>query len=828
MKKFYTILLGVAVSLAAVSCLEEKQEPYTPGEPEAENCYGVYFPAQEASGYHIYSPSVDTKVDITVARTNTNGEITVPVEATYSADVFTATPIKFADGQAETTFTVSFPTIEQGKTYSANFIITDPAYASLYSSNPVAFDFSVMQVEMLDWLNPVTKEKAVVHWTQSWWGETVDTYIKYYEVNGVKTCFTVTIPDSHVATNPYTAYGFFGCHENEGEGEWTLVMYEKKSDGNSFIRIPLVNTGYHHSSYDADIYALDYFYWNANDPNDEAEFLSYAASNSDVVSYYDGNGGWYLSIRSYYMFGIGGWNPGAYDIVGIMEGYTRVDYSLSIAQTAVPAAGKVPVKFTLGPDVAKVVYEFKEGELSKINTEKAISELKADSENNITASGTYEFELPKTGVYTLVAASVDAEGNIQESASTLVTYTAAADIEAQATVINGGIGSAEKYIPQGVNTDSSLEIYLYGENITEAKFAVVSVLDLASDQAGCIAKVKASKAVKAEVLDAINGNGYVDVVTGLLPGTEYYLLVYATNSFTETVELFGSQFTTGDPLPIYQTFSSESYYADGELENAAAWCGTWNLYGIDADGTTGLREYLGKSVITASETPTEGPDANGFYDEYVYVSGLFGDLSWLSNYSIECDDKIEMDVYAGVMYTTSNALVNDPDALFTVYLYSKGQDSWGWDYADAFWTCFIPVMDGYYAFVDVKYGGSYNFCGLGLVYNNQSWVAQISEQLLVDPAKDDNGIAPASVNHAIVAAQNNLNECIVENDNCVLSDKGRIRTILDSYKDKAKGVTLYNHVAGIKGEMPLRTATVKSVKYLGETSEKGFNMPLEK
>ena len=822
MKKFYTILLGVAVSLAAVSCLEEKQEPYTPGEPEAENCFGVYFPAQEASGYHIYSPSMDTKVDITVARTNTNGEITVPVEATFSEDVFTATDIKFADGQAETTFTVSFPTIEQGKTYSASFIIKDKNYASLYSSNPIAFDFSVMQVEMLDWLNPVTKEKAVVHWTQSWWGETVDTYIKYYEVNGVKTCFTVTIPDSHVASAPYEAYGFFGCHENEGEGEWTLVMYPEKSDGNSFIRIPLVNTGYHHSSYDADIYALDYFYWNASDPNDEAEFLSYAASNADVVSYYDGNGGWYLSIRSYYMFGVGGWNPGAYDIVGIMEGYTRVDYSLSIAQTAVPSNGKVPVKFTLGPDVAKVVYEFKEGELSKINTEKAMSELKADSANAITEAGTYEFELPKTGVYTLVAASVDAKGEIHETANTIVTYTAAADVDEYATVINGGIGSAEKYIPQGVNTDNSLEIYLYGENIVDAKIGLFSLLDLVGDYDGCVNALTASESVSAEVLDAINGDGYVDVATGLLPGTEYYMMVYASNAFTETVELYGSATTTGDPLPIYQTFTGDDYYADGELENAAAWCGKWNYYAIDVYGSTGLREYLGKVDISASTTPTEGPDGNGYYDEYVLVDGLFPNAVVDGPaYGYETGTCVlEMDVYAGAMYSFAKTTF---DEVCTIHTYTKSGNTW---YSGvSYYSGFLPVMDGYYAFVDLA-GSDYDFTGLRVV-QSYVWDAFI-DLLLVDPAKDDNGIAPASINAAVQRARQIVKDTAKEFDNAVMSPKGRAAAIAESYKEKMKGVAMYNNFAGIHGERPVKSVPVKSVNYLGNTSVKGFNMPIEK
>ena len=57
MKKFINILLAAAVTaLAVVSC--QKEEQIKPGTPDPEGCYGVYFPIQETSGSHIYSPSL--------------------------------------------------------------------------------------------------------------------------------------------------------------------------------------------------------------------------------------------------------------------------------------------------------------------------------------------------------------------------------------------------------------------------------------------------------------------------------------------------------------------------------------------------------------------------------------------------------------------------------------------------------------------------------------------------------------------------------------------------------------------------------------------------
>ena len=86
MKKiFYILSLLAAASIALVSC-EPEITPHEPGEPETNGCYGVYFPTQAASGDHVYSPVQDKVLDVTVARTNTSGAITVPVKMTFSED----------------------------------------------------------------------------------------------------------------------------------------------------------------------------------------------------------------------------------------------------------------------------------------------------------------------------------------------------------------------------------------------------------------------------------------------------------------------------------------------------------------------------------------------------------------------------------------------------------------------------------------------------------------------------------------------------------------------------------------------------------------------
>ena len=156
-----------AMSLFTVGCVEEPIQ-YEKGEPDVDGCYGVYFPLQDATGAHTYDPSQDTEVVFTVARTNTEGAITVPVTYTESHEgVFEVGEVAFDDGQSETTLTVTFPNSENGIEYKLSLAVVDPQYASKYADGNTHVDFSVMRVQWMDFLNPVTNEPAVVTFYQN-------------------------------------------------------------------------------------------------------------------------------------------------------------------------------------------------------------------------------------------------------------------------------------------------------------------------------------------------------------------------------------------------------------------------------------------------------------------------------------------------------------------------------------------------------------------------------------------------------------------------------------------------------------------------------------
>lgn len=112
-------------------CADE--EEYTPGTPEDENTYGVYFPSQTNPTTVELAPEEKTNVSYRIRRKKTDDEITVPVNVTASENgIFVIDPVVFKAGEKETTVNVNFPAAKVGVTYECVISIDDPAYIAVY------------------------------------------------------------------------------------------------------------------------------------------------------------------------------------------------------------------------------------------------------------------------------------------------------------------------------------------------------------------------------------------------------------------------------------------------------------------------------------------------------------------------------------------------------------------------------------------------------------------------------------------------------------------------------------------------------------------------
>lgn len=579
--KFWKYILTLAVlTFGAVSCVEEV--PYEPGEPDPDGCYGVYFPVQDATGAHTYDPSMDRTVSFTVARTNSTGDITVPVEVKASVEgVFSVGELKFVDGQSETTLKVDFPTAETGITYGLSLSVTDPEYASKYNGGTSFVDFSVLIVTWEYFLNPKTGEKAKFTFNQEWWGEVHTGYIKYYDVNGVRTCVTETDPLTY--DDGSVGYGFWGTGAAAGEGEITFTWYTNVFDvnGKQAVALPVTDVGPNPSYDGAMIKAYDYYaYWTVLNPQAALQGVDFPTfvqkySGNYPVSIYDGNGGFEFFIEYYYMDGIGGWNVDTYDVSLLAEGFTRVDYSLAV-EDDYTVSGTHPVYFTAGPDVASVKYVVSEGGLNAVQVEGVVAGIVDETAENVATLTEFNVDeeagekyaavgitLDKTGQYTVVAVAYDAEGNVQNNASVVIDYVAADDDSFDVAVNVFAEPTPSRYEADGHTAFNSFSFTVYGgTELTDVKMSVFKTADVEKNGAAAVvAAVRAGSSVSEDILADINTTaGYTSLVTGLSDGTSYTVVVWGTNGY-QTVTA-AVEFATEKNPEVFKSLGMAQYTDD--------------------------------------------------------------------------------------------------------------------------------------------------------------------------------------------------------------------------------------------------------------------------
>lgn len=731
MKQIYKTMLAVMASLPFLaSCVQDLVEK---GEPENDS-YGVYFGTLTAAQKSVeFDPAEKAELTFTAFRTVEDDEITVPVVVSATgagkdaSSLFSASAVKFNDGQKETTFTVSFPEAELGTTYSVSISCKDEKYVKIYAQTPTSVSFNVTRVKWNLVKGPNGEEYG------SWKDDImsslfglpvlfpVNDKIQIYERDDKKGFYR--IPNVY---NPYMVAKFFGGQYSEKEIEENctpgLYAYIDATNPDK-VWLPVQESGVVISNEGYITYA------SACQENGFSGSSSYGTMTNGVIKFpqksilvdFSVAGGWYYANTSG-------------NLVIVMPGCKDNDYSLSIA-TDLSENGVTPVEIEMGADLAKTKYKFYEGKVAAADLPFEALAISRDEEAAfVEESGVVDASFEKTGVYTVIAVGVDAKGEMQAYKSAEFSYVAADD--EVPVVLSCGIGSAAKYVPQGYNTDNTVEVYVYGEDLVEVKLAAVKLTDMITNQKGCIQTLLQTKSVDAKTLELINTTGYAGPVTGLLPGTEYILLAYASNGYEK--DLFMSEesiSTTGDPLPIYQQFED----VDEELlpETKDKYYGSYNLYAVNGENKTGLRDYICTVKIS-----------DGGYDEANKM-----DLVKVENFWGEVADYYAVDATTNFAFS-GGVLIQLPNFY--------GQSGKNPAYYAALMTfcdagSFGPgestmyggyVIDGYISFFSRYSNYDFNTMAFYIFgdaeYSTTLGTAEYYEQLLlVDATKDDNGIVPA-------------------------------------------------------------------------------------
>ncbi len=821
----YFYLLAAAALVGVASCEKEK-EAYAPGTPDSETCEGVYFIKQDViEETQIFDPTQEKKAEIKVHRTNSVGALTVTPKVSLSemtssgpvdgdASLFTVSDIVFEDGQEEAIMTLSFPNVKEGVQYSLHLKIEGDQYASKYTSSLIACDYNMMCVKYEDFLNPVTKQPALITFKSSWWEETHTAYVKYYEVDGVRHCVTydeklVGIPgvdggaDGFWGTGKDVHFAFLwyvkGVDECSdcGESHPCKVPSGYEVPAGSYLLTPDSPQYIFTHSSAGDIFFHDQYLVSVNFRSYTKSFLHYTDANDlfDSTSYYDGNGGFYF-YSEYNVNNAGsGWGISAFDLVGIADGFVRADFKLELTAgvTEVDDEGNnvVPISFKLGSDSDLVGYSILPGkatgsaitaEVAAITkeTEAMAKEKEAWLNDNVDfskynstwvlASGksfkdSVAPEDGETGFFTLVAVAVDtiqvrttgvvSEVKLEVKNEASLNFQYINTGETNPVILNVAAGSTEKYISRGYDPETSFEYTISGAGLTgvipmiyteaevEAEGGIDSILeDVLSDPNyfySALSLEENNPSLTAQQLADVNDKGFSDIYTsGVTPGTTYYVIVWATNGYDCDVA-YATTLTAGDPLPIYQSFTYKNR-ADELIDGKSAsdFYGTYNLYAIDMNGSSSLRRYMGQAVIAAYDSEKYGAvEVNGESAQITGLSCGVGGSGFDDTILLDfCENPLGVDDKLGLFVAGTSTADGKSAALYTWV--PAGNNFYRWDYASVAY----PVMDGYIAFV----GESYYSDNYGYYSNINFYNGVIDETfrdfLLVDPAKDDNGLAP--------------------------------------------------------------------------------------
>ena len=579
MKKITNLLYAAFVAVlfvGFVSC-EDTAPEYKSGKKDLEGCYGVYFPTQKAAGEHTLDPTAAKEMKVVVMRSEAEGDAVVPVEAIAKIDgvvvdadsIFNIPDVVFLDGQTETTITITFPEVETAVKYELTLEVTDPAYASLYGSNPVSLSFSIFCVEW-KWIGvdadgnqaavATEEEAATVSFTEGWWDESFDdAKIKFYEVNG-KRNYVAYREDGMWNEGLGIEFNFVMSTKADGEGKYAIDVKRQYLgfDYDSQTIVPEASAGAPVYFYDWYNYFITDGYNPANPTWTDADDFYTKHGGSYPRSYYDGMGGYYFNLRYYVPAAGGGWTPALYDVVAIVNGVLRQDFT-TIVSVGETVEGVAPVTFAMGKDVASVKYTVLEGEVTNKVAKAYCDSIIADTLSYYAVvtpeSPAVGLELEKSGVYTLVAVPFDADGVAQQPEkdknflAVPFTYVTAEETEDYAAVVTLGIEpTSAMYAKDGYTDVNSFQYYIYGKNIVEAKIALLETEEYeAAPEAYNEAVAAKGTVLNDSILSLINGVGVSDLYIGLDAMTSYTLVLWATNGYRSTVAT--AEYTT-DGLPL--------------------------------------------------------------------------------------------------------------------------------------------------------------------------------------------------------------------------------------------------------------------------------------
>ena len=616
------------MSFLMTSCVEEMTAVL--GDPDNKDCYGVYFPSQKGLGDLQVGPEDVKSLKLMVRRTNTKGAVTVPLTVeSETPGIFSVSELVFEEDAPVAEVNVYFPNIKLGVKYDCTIKVQGDEYVSSYSQNASHMSFSVTCVR---W-NKLVGDKGE---TTGKWRDGV--FPEWFSVPNPNLEQDVVIEERDDLPGYYRIYDVYNSSymTNMFQMNASSICLEQHytyidATDPEKVWIPTFKTGIVMSAEYGEISIASYV--TENEEFDPSISSIYGTLEDGVITFpanalqmHLAHLGWYPS-NSYGLHRI------------ILPGYRAIDDVIAIEVGITGDDGKIPVKLNLGIDVRKVKLYAAEGVIAESviagYAEEIANGTMETNHDDITKSTTVKLDFDKTGEYTIIAVGIGADGKLINYAFDTFGYKK--DQDEKPVELKYGLINSNKYAPDGMTDENSLEIYINGKDIQRLHVGLFEKEAFDKDQKNYWNTVAASELNEAN-LALVNGTGLSLVQSGLVPGTEYVLALRAYNGYTETD--FVAVATTGGEWDYrLASYSSEDQDADKAMNvvDKSDYYGTYNYYAMEA---TSSRYCLGKVIIEDSKTVYQGVPC-------VKVSGLFPHLR--KTYKVN-DDSMDFYYYSGYIW----------------------------------------------------------------------------------------------------------------------------------------------------------------------------------
>ena len=673
------------LSMVLASCAQE--EMHTPGELDNESCYGVYFPTQKGLGDLQIEPDDPTTLKFIVRRTNSRGEIRVPVSISSNYPVFTVDEIVFKDGSPVSELVVHFPSAKIAVTYDCTLRVEGDEFVSKYSSNPSHINFSVTRVKWNDVIGPNGE-------TTGRWRDGI--FPEWFAVTYPNLERSIVLQERDDMPGYYRTFDVYSL-DYLGEMFASNMSNICVSQHYTYIDatnpekvwIPTFQTGAIFSPSYGMTSIGSYVVENSND-FDASIASVYGTLKEGIIEFPYGS----LQMKLEMM----GWYPtnsaGLHRI--ILPGYYAKDYTMSVEPGVSDQHGNLSVDVTLGRDLANVKLAVFEGTLTEsAAAQKAELIASGASEDvvgdliSVSRTTKVDYSFDETGVYTVVAAGFDIAGNHKVTEFASFGYLKAGD-DANKVILSAGLICSDKYAAEGFTAKNSLEIYISGKNIQRLHAGLYSKEKWDTDKEAIKEQITGSQMNKAS-LDQINGSGLFLKQGYLVPGSEYVLVIKAYNGYRE--EFFvSSAKTAGEWDPRLAEYDLSDVDMNLIPLNMDGYYGKYHYYALE--GNMYSRAYIGDVTISGTFPAEYTPSIDGY--QFVNIKGLFPKAR---TFGLE-DDSYSFVYYDNLLYNYEQAFESfyaDGTLYYPgAYMYSASGSAFGGSMGlmGAF------VQDGYLAIMD--------------------------------------------------------------------------------------------------------------------------------